>query len=253
MRLSRLPGLFYGVAAFAMALAIWPYFVIFLGNLRYVEHPWVSPSVDVGASVGGIAAVLINVGLIALFGLQHSLMAKPVVKNAILKLVPKDLERCTYVYAANATMIAIVLFWQPIPMVIWDFCDSVWADVSWVVFGLGWLTLAAGASSIDLFEIWGLRQAHAWYRGVPYKELPMKTSWLYTQIRHPHYTGILLGVWSGPYMTVGHVLFAAGFTLYILVGMRHEERGLIRRYGDDYAAYRARTPALFPTPWRAKS
>ncbi len=248
--LMRFIGLLYGFSAFAVAVAIWPYMVIFMGNLRFVSHPWVNPSVDAGASLGGVAAVLINIGLLVLFGLQHSLMSRNFVKRTIEKIVPKDLERSTYVHAANIAMILLLMFWQPLPYVLWDLGRGIPADIMWGLFGLGWLILLAGATSIDLPELWGLRQAVSWFKGEAYHELPMKTAWFYERVRHPQYLGILIGVWAGPYMTAGHVLFALGFSLYIMIGLRHEERGIIERYGKGYEDYRRRVPALIPKLWK---
>ncbi len=242
----RFIGLLYGFSAFAVAVAIWPFMVIFMGNLRYVADPWLNPSVDAGHSLGSWTAVLINIFLLLLFGLQHSLMSRNFVKQAIEKIVPKDLERSTYVHAANIAMILLLVFWQPLPYILWDLGSGILADIMWGLFGLGWLILLAGGTSIDLLELWGLRQAISWFKGEPYRELPMKTAWLYERVRHPQYLGILIGVWTGPYMTVGHILFALGFSLYIMIGLRYEERGIIERYGKGYEDYRQRVPALIP-------
>ena len=246
MFLRRLAGLFYGLSAFGIALSIWAYFLVFMGNLRYPANPWVTPSVDVGSSVGGWQAVLINISLLSLFGLQHSVMSRVHVKNAIAKIVPQDLERSTYVHAANLAMILLLLFWQPIPVQLWAFDHNIIADMLWGIFALGFLIILWAVTSIDLLELWGVRQAWSWFKGQPYQELPMKTHWLYEQVRHPQYLGILLAIWFSPYMTVGHILFATGFTVYIWVGLKYEERDLVRRYGDGYKEYQQRVPALFP-------
>ncbi len=252
MALRKIAGLFYGLSAFVIALSIWAYFLIFMGNLRYVSDPWLSPSVDVGESVGGLVAVGINIFLLALFGLQHSLMSREFVKNFLKKLVPEDLERSTYVHGANIAMASLLVFWQPIPILLWDVNHTMLADILWGAFALGFVIVVWAVSSIDLFELWGVRQSWAWFKGKPYQELPMKTHWLYEQVRHPQYLGIFLAIWFGPYMTVGHILFAVGFTTYIWIGLRYEERDLIRRYGEGYKDYQQRVPAIFPRFFKRK-
>ena len=244
--LARAAGLAYGWLAFAMTFAFFAYLVIFLGNMPGLSEPWVNPSVDVGSSSAPFMAALIDLALVALFGLQHSAMARPRFKAWWTRIVPQGLERSTYVMAASLVGFIMVLFWQPIPLVIWDVSAGFGEVFLWALFGLGWALLLASGLSFNIFELLGLRQAHAWYRGRPTPPLTLKTSWLYDWMKHPMYAGVLLGLWMTPHMTVGHALMAGGFTLYILIAMRFEERDLSRSFGDAYQAWRSGCPHAQP-------
>jgi protein-S-isoprenylcysteine O-methyltransferase Ste14 len=141
------------------------------------------------------------------------------------------------VLAASAAGIVMISFWQPIPIVVWDIPGPASAPF-WIVFALGWLTLLAAAISFDIFELLGLRQAWAWYRGRPTPQPTLKTGWLYRWLTHPMYAGVLLGFWSTPHMTIGHALIASGLSIYILIARRYEERDLSRRFGPAYRSWR---------------
>jgi protein-S-isoprenylcysteine O-methyltransferase Ste14 len=247
-RLARSAGLAYGMVAFAMTLAFFTYLVIFLGNMPRLSEPWVNPSVDVGPHSAPFVAALIDLGLVALFGLQHSVMARPGFKALWTRIVPEGLERSTYVMAASLVGFVMTVFWQPIPLVIWDVTLRFGETVMWALFGFGWALLLAAGISFNIFELLGMRQAHAWYRGQPTPLLTLKTSWLYDWMKHPMYVGVLLGFWMTPHMTVGHALMAGGFTLYILIAMRYEERDLSQSFGDAYQAWRSGCPHPQPRP-----
>lgn len=251
--LARLPGLIYALTAVAVTFIFWAYFVFFLGNLPRLKFPLVTPSADAGPAGGPIAALAIDLALIALFGLQHSLMARPGFKEWWTRLIPPALERATYVLAANLAMFLLVLLWQPIPAVVWR-VETGWArGLIWALFAGGWAILLAGAMSMHLGELLGMRQAWAWYCGRPYKPLKLKINWLYARIRHPMYLGILLGLWAAPHMTAGHALLAAGLTAYLAIGARYEDRDLQRAYGESYRAYKERVPMLLPSLGRVRS
>ena len=235
----RAAGFAYGALAFAATFAFFAYLVIFLGNMPGLAEPWVSPSVDVGPDSHPFAAALIDLGLVALFGLQHSAMARPGFKAWWTRIVPQGLERSTYVMAASLVGFIMMLFWQPIPMVIWDIKGGLGESAMWALFGIGWALLLASGISFNLFELLGLRQAYAWYHNRPTPPLTLKTNWLYDWMKHPMYAGVLLGFWMTPHMTVGHALMAGAFTLYILIAMRFEERDLSRNFGDAYQTWRS--------------
>ena len=237
----RAAGVAYGGVAFAMTFAFFTYLVIFLGNMPSLSAPWVSPSVDVGHESAPFAAALIDLGLVALFGLQHSAMARPRFKAWWTRIVPEGLERSTYVMAASLVGFVMVAFWQPIPMVIWH-VSGLGESVMWTLFAVGWALLLASGLSFNIFELLGIRQVLAWYRQRPTPPLTLKTSWLYDWMKHPMYAGVLLGLWMTPHLTVGHALMAGGFTLYILIAMRYEERDLSRNFGDAYQAWRSGCP-----------
>jgi protein-S-isoprenylcysteine O-methyltransferase Ste14 len=231
---ARWAGITYGVVAFALTFAFFTHFVIFLGNLPQPSDPWVTPSIDIGGTVHPALAALIDIGLVALFGLQHSLMARPGYKEQWTRIVPPGLERSTYVVAASAAGFIMLVFWQPIPFVIWE-ADGMFAAIFWTMFAAGWLLLLASAISFDIFELLGIRQSFAWAQGNPPPALTLKTGGPYRMFRHPMYVGVLLGLWMTPLMTAGHALIAAGFTVYILIARRYEERDLRHRFRSRYS------------------
>jgi methanethiol S-methyltransferase len=236
-RALRLAGLGYALLAFAATFAFFTCFVIFLGNLPKPSKPWLDPTVDIGGTLDLFAAALLDIGLVALFGLQHSLMARPSFKAWWTRIVPKGLERSTYVMAASLVGFVMMIFWQPIPITLWHVTGPL-AVMAWMLFAVGWTILLSAGISFNLFELLGVRQAWAWYQDRPVPPLTLKTHWLYDWMRHPMYVGVLLGLWAGPHMTAGHALMAASFTLYILIAMRYEERDLKRNFGAPYAAWR---------------
>lgn len=230
---ARWTGIAYGSAAFILTFAFFAHFVIFLGNLPKMSEPWVTPTIDVGDTIHPLFASIIDIGLVALFGLQHSLMARPGFKAWWTRIVPHGLERSTYVIAASAAGFVMLVFWQPIPFVIWQ-VEGAPAAIFWVLFAAGWLLLLASAISFDILELLGIRQSFAWANGNPPPAPTLKTGGPYRLMRHPMYVGVLLGLWMTPLMTVGHALIAASFTIYILIARRYEERDLRRRFGARY-------------------
>ena len=236
-RLLRAGGLAYALAAFVLTFVFFSWFVIFLGNLPKASKPWVDPTVDIGGSLEPFAAAIVDIGLVALFGLQHSLMARPGFKAWWTRIVPKGLERATYTMAASLVGFVMLAFWQPIPLTIWHVSGPL-AVPFWLLFAIGWTILLSAGITFNLFELLGVRQAWAWYQGRPIPPLTLKTHWLYDWMRHPMYVGVLLGLWMTPHMTAGHALMAATFTLYILIAMRYEERDLSASFGAPYQAWR---------------
>jgi len=224
----------------------WPLFVVFLSNAPRLKSPWLERSADAGLGVEDpLIAALIDLALIAAFGLQHSVMARPAAKRRWHALVPEGCERSTYVHAANVVLIALVALWQPIPIDVWRLDAPLLRDACWAAFGLGWTILLAGALSFGLGELIGVSQSVDRYLGRAPRALALKTRGLYRWLRHPMYVGVLLAVWATPTMTVGHLLLATGFTVYVLIARRYEERDLRRTYGG---AYRAWTASAAPAP-----
>ena len=242
---ARTAGLGYGATAFVMTFAFFTTLVIFLGNMPGLSDTWISPSVDVGPTTSPFVAALIDLGLVALFGVQHSVMARPGFKAWWTRIIPQGLERSTYVIAASLVGFVMIAFWQPIPLVLWHI-SGLGETVMWTLFAVGWALLLASGISFNIFELLGVRQSRAWSEGRPPPSLTLKTNWLYDWMKHPMYAGVLLGLWMTPYLTVGHALMAGGFTLYILIAMRYEERDLSRRFGDAYQAWRSGCPHAQP-------
>ena len=232
-------GLVYAWSGFIVMWCFWTCFVIFLANPSRLPAYWPWPTVDRGGSVQEPwGAALIDVGLIALFGLQHSLMARPWFKDWWAASVPPAFERSTYVHMANAALFALIIFRQPIPIELWRVAPGPLRDGLWALFGLGWIILFAGAWSFGLRDLLGLDQMRRWRHGLPPPPPRLHTGFLYGWLRHPMYVGVLLGVWATPTMTAGHALLACGLTAYVGIAMRYEERDLARRFGATYRCWR---------------
>ena len=235
---KRVLGLACAWSGFAVMWGFWICFVIFLADPPWAAKSWPLPTINAGGIVDhyGLAA-LIDLVLISLFGLQHSLMARPWFKQEVLGRMPPSFERCTFVHAANLALLALIIFWQPIPIEIWNI-GSLWREAMWSVFAAGWIILLFGALSFGILDLLGIEQMCAWANGVPPPKPRLKTGLLYRWLRHPMYVGVVLAMWATPQLTIGHLLLATGMTLYVLIAMRYEERDLIARFGSSYARWR---------------
>jgi methanethiol S-methyltransferase len=232
-------GLVYAWSGFVMMWAVWMSLVIFLCEARRLLTAWPLPTINNAADdLQPWAAALVDLGLVALFGLQHSVMARPWFKSRIMSSVPPAFERCTYVHMANLALLTVIVFWQSLPVTVWDLRDSPAKAIVWVLFALGWITLFAGAWSFGIRELLGIEQMQAWVHRRPPAAPSLKTGLLYQWVRHPMYVGVLLGMWATPWMTLGHALLALAFTAYVLIGMRYEERDLARTFGTRYRRWR---------------
>lgn len=231
----------YGVAAYAACLAILTYLIGFSGNLL------VPRSVDVGASRPWLEAIAVDLMLLALFGIQHSVMARRGFKRWWTRVVPPAIERSTYMLATCAVLALMFWFWVPIAApIVWSVEHRAGVAALWALFGLGWVLMLVSTHLIDHFELFGLRQvwARLTQRAQPVGDF--RTPWLYRCVRHPLYVGFLLTFWAVPVMTAGRLLFALGFSTYILIGIAFEERDLIAQFGERYLRYREQVGMLIP-------
>ena len=235
-------SLIYGVAVYLFFNATFIYTIAFTANL------WVPKTIDGGAPGPLGEALLVNLALLGLFAVQHSVMARRGFKRWWTTIVPPALERSTYVLAASLALALIPWQWRPIPTVLWSVTDPVAVNALWAVFWLGWGILLLATFLINHFELFGLAQVVARLTGVALPAQEFRTPFIYRYVRHPIYLGFVLGMWSAPVMTVGHLLFAVGGTGYILVGIWFEERDLVHHFGDQYRRYRDQVGMLFP--WR---
>ena len=233
-------GQIYAWSAFIIMWCFWISFVIFLASPPQVLRFWPLPTIDHGGVVAHpLSAAFINLTLISLFGLQHSVMARPWFKERWAASMPPAFERCRFVHMANLALFALIIFWQPIPIELWNVPHGWARDLLWIVFALGWLVLFAGAWSFGIYDLLGIDQMRRWCRGEPAAGPQLKTGRLYLWLRHPMYVGVLLGVWATPKMTFSHALLTVGFTLYVLIALHYEERDLAQRFGPSYARGRA--------------
>jgi protein-S-isoprenylcysteine O-methyltransferase Ste14 len=244
----RSAAFLFSIVSYGAFLLVFLYLLAFLGNLQ--APPLLSKSIDLGRNMGSPQiAVLIDVGLILLFGVQHSVMARPGFKRVWTRVVPKELERSAYVLIASVVLALFIWQWRPIPTPVLWHADSVWGiALGWSVMGLGVLVLLWATFLIDHFELFGLQQGWSTLRGRALREPAFVTPYLYKIVRHPIYLGWLLIFWGTPTMTAGHLLFAAGMSGYILLALRFEERDLADHIGEPYRRYQQQVPALVPQP-----
>lgn len=234
-------ALVYGAVVYLLFLATFLYAICFVGDI------FVPKTVDSGSGTDSTGlALLINAGLLALFAVQHSVMARPAFKRWWTRLVPKSVERSTYVLFASVVLIVMFYFWQPIPAVIWAVEDPVAAGIINGIFWLGWGVLLLATFLINHFELFGLSQVYGRLRNKPERPVSFKTPFLYRFTRHPIYLGFLLSFWAAPVMTAGHLFFAVGTTGYILLGIYLEEHDLIDQFGEQYRNYRRSVGMFWP-------
>ena len=238
-----------GVAIAAYGIATYGVFLlVFLYLIGFVADAVVGKSIDRGGGDGAltIAAVVIDVALLALFGVQHSVMARPAFKRWWTHMIPPSAERSTFVLATNICLIVLILAWRPITAGIWHVAAQPWRALLTAVGFVGWLIVLVSTFLIDHFDLFGLRQVFARLKGRRAAEHEFATPFFYRMVRHPIYTGFLIAFWATPTMTLGHLIFAAVMTGYILIAVRLEERDLTQFFGDRYRDYRRRVPMLIP-------
>ena len=240
--MGRIITLIYGVCSYAVFFLTFLYAIGFLGNVV------VPKSLDSGLTGSLGTALLVDVGLLALFAVQHSVMARPAFKRLLTSVVSPAAERSTYVLASSLALILLFWQWQPLGGMVWEVEHPIARALLYGGFGIGWALVLAATFVINHFDLFGLRQTWRHFRGLPQKPLPFVTPILYRVVRHPLYVGWLLAFWSTPTMTLTHLLFAAVTTAYILVAIQLEERDLMDAH-PEYAVYRRRVPMLVPS-WR---
>ena len=230
----------YGAVCYVAFLAAFLYAIGFVGNLI------VPRSIDNGVAASIGEAVVVNVLLLGVFAVQHSVMARPAFKRWWTRLVPKMIERSTYVLISSLVLFLMFWQWRTMPAIIWDVAWTPGRIVLWALFAAGWVTVLLSTFMISHFDLFGLRQVYLAWRGTPYTDLEFRTSLLYRVVRHPLMLGFIVAFWAAPTMTAGHLLFAVATTGYILIAIQLEEHDLNAMLGERYRDYRGRVPMLIP-------
>ena len=240
--MTALLGVLYGIGSYLCFVGTLLYAIGFVGNVG------VPKSIDSGAPGSAVGAVVVDALLLGLFAAQHSVMARPAFKRRWTRLVPRALERSTYVLFSSAALALLYWQWRPLPDPVWTVRASLAVAALHAVFWVSWAMLLASTCMLSHFELFGVRQVLAHRRGEELPAAPFSTPGLYRHVRHPIYFSFLLAFWSTPTMSVGHLLFALATTGYILLAIQLEERDLIAVFGNQYRRYRRQVPMLVPRP-----
>jgi protein-S-isoprenylcysteine O-methyltransferase Ste14 len=230
----------YGVTCYLIFLSTFLYAIGFVGNFLVPKSLDSAPETTFGQ------ALLINVGLLGLFALQHSIMARPAFKRWWTKFVPPPVERSTYVLFSSLALLLLFWQWQPMGGTIWHIEHLTGRQLLYGLFTFGWLLVLVSTFLINHFDLFGLRQVYLYLRGKEYTSLKFATPWPYKVVRHPLYVGWFFAFWATPTMTVAHLVFALLTTAYILIAIHLEERDLVTAHGEAYAEYRRHVPMLVP-------
>ena len=244
--MGRIFSFIYGSIAYLLFLVAFLYAIGFVGNLV------VPKSIDGIGDAPLLTAIIINVVLLTIFALQHSIMARPGFKRWWTQFVPKSVERSTYVLLASLALIFLYWQWQPMNTIIWSVQNDIGVAALWVFFALGWLIVLLSTLMIGHFELFGLQQVYLKLKGEEPAAPEFKEPGFYKLVRHPIMSGFIIAFWAIPTMTAGHLLFAVVTTAYILVAITLEERDLISMLGNSYNDYKQRVPKLIPIGRRKK-
>jgi protein-S-isoprenylcysteine O-methyltransferase Ste14 len=238
--LGKITAFLYGLICYVLFLGTFLYAVGFLGNFG------VPKSMDSGTERPFFEALGVNVALLGLFAIQHSVMARQWFKKAWTSIVPQPVERSTYVLFTNAALLLLFWKWEPMGGVIWNVENGTGRLALYGLYAMGWLTVLATTFLIDHFDLFGLRQVWLYLRGREYTSSGFRTPGPYRLVRHPLYVGWLMVFWGAPVMTAAHLVFAIATTGYILLAIQFEERDLVRLH-PEYVEYRKRVPMIVPT------
>ncbi|GMW01433.1 MAG: membrane protein [Candidatus Hydrogenedentota bacterium] len=236
----------YGVFSYAVFLICFLYAIGFIGNVA------VPKSIDGRPDSPLEYALIVNAGLLSVFALQHSVMARPSFKKWWTRIIPESAERSTYTLFSSLALFLLFAFWEPMGGVVWEIEEPTLRAILHTLFAAGWLIVLATTFLINHFDLFGLRQVTLFLMGKPYTPLAFKTPGPYRHVRHPLYVGWLMAFWATPTMTLAHLIFAVMTTAYILIAIQFEEKDLVTFHGQDYVEYRKATPMLIPKAKRTK-
>lgn len=238
----RIAVLAYGLVAYAFALVAIFYAVGFLSDA------FVPKSINSGEEGSQAVSLMVNLVLLGLFAVQHSSMARPKFKEWWTKVVPRPIERSTYVLITSLLLSLLYWQWRPMPTEVWGVESPPASAAIWAVYGLGWVIVVGSTFIIDHFDLFGLRHTYLYFAGREYSSPRFTQRMLYRYVRHPIMLGFLVAFWATPTMTVGHLVFSLATTGYILIAIQLEERDLQRHLGEEYEQYRQEVSMLLP--WR---
>jgi protein-S-isoprenylcysteine O-methyltransferase Ste14 len=238
--MNRITGLIYGFVSYAIFFATFLYAIGFVGNII------VPKGIDSIPNVPMTQALLINLGLLGIFAIQHSVMARPFFKRWISKWIPQTMERSTYTLVSSLALIALFAFWEPMGGLVWDIENPLGVALMYGGFAFGWALVLVCTFLINHFDLFGLRQVWLNFRNKPYTALEFKLPFLYRIVRHPMYVGWFFAFWCIPTMTIAHLAFAIATGAYILIAIQLEERDLMEAH-PEYREYRKQVPMIVPS------
>lgn len=246
--MKKIIAFIYGLIAYILFLGSFLYAIAFVGDFG------VAKTINTGPETPFTQALIINLTVLSVFALQHSIMARPEFKEWWTQFVPPQIERSTYVLLSSLALILIFWQWRPISAVIWDVQHETATILLHGLFALGWLIVLLSTFMISHFKLFGLKQVYHYLKNIEPQPLSFQKPFLYQIVRHPLMLGFIIAFWATPFMTLGHLVFSITTTLYILIAVKFlEERDLLRKHGQKYAEYQDQVPMLLPFPKESKS